>query len=191
MHDCLEYTLQYEVKELLNYFVHSHIITLNELNSTIESFEYSGTDAGDKPTPISTTNLSSKDHSLKETGNIYLDMKCDLLITFLAVQMWCLGRLLPLMIGEKVPEDDENWQNYLLMLSIVDYIFAPRILPECLSELKILIRDHHQKFTELYPSSPITPKLHYMVHYPECREVKLLKLNMCNVHVHIIDMDQW
>ena len=34
--------------------------------------------------------------------------------------MWLLGRLLPLMIGDKVPCYDEFWVNYTELLDIVD-----------------------------------------------------------------------
>ena len=42
----------------------------------------------------------------------------------LAAQMWLLGRLLPLMIGDRVPSSDEFWINYLDMLEIVDILRA-------------------------------------------------------------------
>lgn len=72
------------------------------------------------------------------------------------------------MIGEKVPREDEHWNNFLLLLTIQDYVFAPCISPRSISYLKGLIDDHHQTFKDLYPTSSIIPKMHYMVHYPEC-----------------------
>ena len=44
--------------------------------------------------------------------------------------MWCLGRYLPLMIGNLIDDDDENddyvyWEHYLLHAKIVDEVFAP------------------------------------------------------------------
>ena len=44
MHDVLEEAAQYEVKELFNYFVNSHILALYELNSVIDNFPYFYTD---------------------------------------------------------------------------------------------------------------------------------------------------
>ena len=44
MHDVLEEAAQYEVKELLNYFVNSNILALYELNSVIDNFPYFYTD---------------------------------------------------------------------------------------------------------------------------------------------------
>ena len=37
----------------------------------------------------------------------------------IAAQMWLFGRVLPLLIGDRVPEDDEHWSNYLRMMEIV------------------------------------------------------------------------
>lgn len=81
--------------------------------------------------------------------------------------MWCLARLLPLMVGEFVPEEDPKWKLFLTLLTIVDYVFAPRANQQIVSFLSTLIQQHHEEFKNLYPSSPITPKFHNMVHIPE------------------------
>ncbi len=39
--------------------------------------------------------------------------------------MWCLGKFLPLVIGSSIPNDDEKWQHYLLLLRVVDIVFSP------------------------------------------------------------------
>lgn len=83
-----------------------------------------------------------------------------------ASQTWCLSRLLPLMIGEKVDEEDPYWQNFLLHLEINEYIFSPTVTDEMCSHLHDLIVEHHTAFKELYMCS-IIPKMHYMLHYPE------------------------
>lgn len=84
-----------------------------------------------------------------------------------ATQMWCFGRLLPLMIGEKIEENNPHWDNFLLLLSIVDYCLAPVISKHWTAYLRMIISDHHEEFKKLYPSFRLTPKMHYMVHYPE------------------------
>ena len=81
--------------------------------------------------------------------------------------MWCLARMLPLMIGKEVPASDEHWSSYLVLLEIQDYVFAPTLTREAVAHLKVLIDDHHHTFKVLYPNSPITPKLYYIVHYPD------------------------
>ena len=81
--------------------------------------------------------------------------------------MWCLARLLPLMIGEHVPEDDHRWGLFKIFLMIVDYVFAPNTDEDIIEYIRKLIEDHHLKFRELYPDCPITPKQHYMIHIPD------------------------
>ena len=73
-----------------------------------------------------------------------------------------MGRLLP----DKVPCDDEYWQNYLDLLSITDYLLAPEITKDDVANLSTMVSDHHLQFKELYPHASITPKMHYIVHMP-------------------------
>jgi hypothetical protein len=84
-----------------------------------------------------------------------------------ASQLWCLARLLPLFTGEQIDEGDPHWENFLLMLTIVDYCFAPLVSEDWATYLRMIINDHHKEFSTLYPSFRVTPKMHYMVHYPE------------------------
>ena len=81
--------------------------------------------------------------------------------------MWCLARILPLMMGELVPEHNLQWENYLLMLTITDYIFAPVTSADISAYIKTLIKDHHDSFRDLYPLTPVIPKMHYIIHLPE------------------------
>ena len=78
-----------------------------------------------------------------------------------------MARLLPLFIGEQNDEGDPHWENFLLMLTIVDYCFAPLVSEDWAAYLRMIINDHHKEFTTLYPSCRVIPKMHYMVHYPE------------------------
>lgn len=74
--------------------------------------------------------------------------------------------MLPLIIGDLVPEDNLYWQLFLLLLKIVDLVMAPRCTTAIAAYLRELIHEHHVTFKELYPDRPLTPKLHYMVHIP-------------------------
>ena len=74
------------------------------------------------------------------------------------------------MIGENIPIGDQHWDCYLLMMTIVDYVFAPVTSKDITAYLKELIQEHHETFREVYPLSPIIPKMHYMVHIPEWME---------------------
>lgn len=80
--------------------------------------------------------------------------------------MWLLGRTLPALVGHLVPEDDEHWQNLMLLLRIVGYLLAPRITSDEADYLQLLIDEHHSMYKTLYPDQTIPPKFHYMVHMP-------------------------
>lgn len=84
----------------------------------------------------------------------------------LASQIWCLLRLLPLIMGDLIPEGDPYWENYLILLQIVDYAFAPVVSLGLAGHLKQLIEEHHENFIQLYPNRPLTPKFHYLIHMP-------------------------
>ena len=47
--------------------------------------------------------------------------------------MWCLARILPSMIGKEISEADEHWSNYLVLLEILDYVFAPTLTHEAVA----------------------------------------------------------
>ncbi len=80
--------------------------------------------------------------------------------------MWLLGRILPLIIGDLVPQEDQKWENYILLMDIVDILFAPKISTDHTSYLARLINEHHNKFKVLYPDDSIIPKMHFMIHMP-------------------------
>ena len=66
--------------------------------------------------------------------------------------MWCLGRFLPLLIGDKIPEDNKHWENYTTHLEIMDEVFAPVTTPERMDYVGMLIEDFLEEFKDLYPS---------------------------------------
>lgn len=65
--------------------------------------------------------------------------------------MLLFGRILPLLIGNKVPDDDAKWRLFLNLMEIMDYLFSPKITEDHAAYLSILINDHHQDFAEVYP----------------------------------------
>ena len=85
---------------------------------------------------------------------------------YAAAQMWLLGRTLPIIIGDLIPETDEKWLNYLLLMEIVDRLFSPKISHDSVAYLTALISDHHNDFVQLYPDESVIPKFHSMVHMP-------------------------
>ena len=172
MHDVLEGALQREIKLVLQYcIVSKKYFRLSYLTQLMESFEFGYMEVQNRPTPIQRKTLSSKDYSLQQNG-MYMYLPENKIVMhastlfFTASQMWLLGRTLPAMIGHLVPEDDEHWQNLMLLLHIVGYLLAPRLVPDEADYLQMLIDDHHSAYKTLYPDETIPPKFHYMVHMP-------------------------
>ena len=88
-------------------------------------------------------------------------------LIFVAIQMWVLMRYLPLMIGDKVSDNDPYWDNFLTLVTITDYLLAPVISQDETTYLHFLIEQHNSEFKVLYPNCSINPKFHFMVHNPE------------------------
>jgi hypothetical protein len=71
------------------------------------------------------------------------------------------------MIGEWVPEDNPFYENFLVLLEIMDFVFAPKATLAQSALLQQQIMLHHSRFKELYPSQQVTPKMHYNIHIPQ------------------------
>ena len=98
---------------------------------------------------------------------------CQLLLThlctwlhFSASQVRLLGCIMPLIVGEHIPEDDEGWILFLKLMDIVDILFAPRMSEDYAVYVDTVINDHHNEFSKLYQDSSIIPNMHFMVHMP-------------------------
>lgn len=64
----------------------------------------------------------------------------------LATGTWTLATYLPLIISDKVPEEDEKWECFLLLLDILRICTSRPMSKECANYLSGLILDHHQHF---------------------------------------------
>lgn len=84
----------------------------------------------------------------------------------IASQVWLLVRLLPIIIGTEVSNDNEWWANFVLQLDIADFLLAPESSEDEASLLSTMMSDHHEEFIRIYPSASITLKFHYLVHMP-------------------------
>lgn len=97
-----------------------------------------------------------------------------------ATQAWCFARFFPLLVGDKVPEENDRWSNYLLLLKIMELTFAPVITTDQTIYLEMLIEEFLIGFRNLYPGRPIIPKMHYLVHVPSWTR-RLTSLSIHNV----------
>ena len=78
-----------------------------------------------------------------------------------------MSHFLPLLTGDLVPEDDEDWTHFLCLLDIVDIVFAPVCSDVMVAHLRHLIELYLTDFVRLYPDQTIAPKMHCLVHYPD------------------------
>lgn len=143
MHDLFEGVAGIELKLLLQHCVKKHYFSINFLNDRMRRFDF----VVDKPALI---DLKSSDAKIRQSAS----------------QMIALITELPLLIGDRIPEDDENWNSFLILLKICKIALSPRCTPDTIAYLRVLIEEKLFVFKKLYPDRRITPKMHYMLHYP-------------------------
>jgi len=148
-HDLFEGVVASDLALCINHLVTvDKQFTYTELNRRIDQFKYLGNDANDKPCEV-------KPGSDRLCGH--------------AVQNWCLLRLLPVLIGEKItsPAENEIWQMVLQLRDIVALICAPAISADQIGYLRVLIEEYLHSRKQAFPHHQLKPKHHYMSHYPE------------------------
>ena len=154
MHDLLEGVCPYEVKLVLYQLMYvDKLVSLKELNQRIRGFQYSFTDRKNKPSLLVPERMRNvADHKVGQK----------------AAQMWCLLRMMPLLIGDLIPYDNPSYKLLLLLLQCMDIIYAPIIHISQAIYLKHLIDVHHTHFRVTFPNARMINKHHHMVHYCTC-----------------------
>lgn len=145
MHDLYEGVVPYELKLLLRHCVHAKYFTIEELNERIEGYDF----GSNSPVPID-PKLLSKPNKIRQSAS----------------QMMALSRELPLLIADTIAHDDQHWHSFLILLKICSIAVSPLCTHDTIAYLRILIEEKLFLFQQLYPEESMTPKLHYMVHYP-------------------------
>lgn len=114
LHNILEGIVPTEVSLCLSDLIAKDYFTTDVLNHAIRFFKYTFNDRTDR------SQMISKRFSTKGTigGNSH--------------ENWCLIRLLPLLIGDYVPEGDNTWEILMLLRDIVELALAPRHTEETL-----------------------------------------------------------
>ena len=161
--------IPHELVLMLNNFVTTKkYFTLCTLNSRIESFAYGSQEGKDKPSLIKPQMLSSsigqtcKRHACTCMQGLCFTYLHLYTFYFAAAQMWALAINLPLMVGDRVPPDDEKWECFLLLLDILQVCTSKVASSSLAGYLEALICAHHQGFVH---AASFIPKMHYMVHF--------------------------
>ena len=118
---------------LIQLIIDERVFSLSLLNDRLGSFNFGCTERKNWPSKITSHHLSSES-MLKQSGEcihspfpvcFHVHVQCTCTLSLAVSQMWCLGRFLPILIGDLVPEEHCYWENFLTLLDIVNELFAP------------------------------------------------------------------
>lgn len=140
LHDIFEGIVPLELGlcfSVLKYF------TFSELNTAITQFPYKWADKTDCPQPLPTTFSSKKQIG----GNAH--------------ENWSLIRLLPFIIGHRIPLNDPAWLLLMSLKDIIELVVAPVHNKESVAYLDSKISEHRHRFQEVFPNERLIPKHHF------------------------------
>ncbi|KAL1454790.1 hypothetical protein MTO96_043654 [Rhipicephalus appendiculatus] len=137
------------LRHVLGSLVHDRVIRKQDLDR-ISSFKYGFHDKKATPPAVKVAFLNGK-ASLRGSAS----------------QKWCLFRVLPQIYAQDVPEGNSHWEVYLAYRHIVDIILAEKIPKSCVPYLQVKGEEFLELYTVEYPNAAVTPKLHFLLHYPK------------------------
>nr|XP_023651070.1 uncharacterized protein LOC111835233 isoform X1 [Paramormyrops kingsleyae]XP_023651071.1 uncharacterized protein LOC111835233 isoform X1 [Paramormyrops kingsleyae] len=149
LHDLLEGIVPFELALCLDALIKKRYFSLSDLNKQIKMFPYKWSDRTNSPQSVAPNFASKKNIG----GNAH--------------ENWCLLRLLSLMVGDKIPEDDKAWQLIMTLKDVVDLALSPAFSDASLGFLDSKISEHRYRFLELFPQEKLLPKHHFLEHYPQ------------------------
>lgn len=145
-HDLFEGVLSYDLALYLKDMIKKKKwFTYSLLNRRIKQFKYKGSDALKKPCTVNPDGVK---------------------LSAQAIQNWNLLRLLPVLIGDKIQNhEDEVWQLALHLKDIVELICAQKISLSQIAYVDILIKEYLELRKLMFPESKLKPKHHFLCHY--------------------------
>ena len=152
MHDLYEGSgvVPYELKLLLRHCIGKNYFSVEELNRRIQCYRFDSNELR----LLDPSVIRSNDAKIRQSAS----------------QMMSLSQQLPLIIADKIPEDDSHWKSFLLLLRICQISNSPVCSKDTIVYLRVLIEEKLRTFKELYPHEKLLPKHHYMIHYPDQME---------------------
>lgn len=122
-----------EIALCLRVFIQNKYFTLEELNKCIKEFPYKWSDKTNAPQLVS-VNFAT----WKTVGSN-------------AHENWTLLRLLPLMVGSKIPEGDPAWEVLLVLRDIVELVVNQVHTEKTICFLDSKISEHKHGFPRATP----------------------------------------
>lgn len=151
-HDLFEGIVLHTINLVLSSLLALRVVDGDMLNRMVQEFPFHQVDKN-KPRP---PRVSGKSVDVKQT--------CS--------EAWTLLRLLPLMIAfvtgeERLPVDGQLYVSIISdLIELVQLIMAETISEADVAGLQNQISDWLLRLREVYPDFHMTPKFHYLVHYP-------------------------
>lgn len=137
----------YGLGHYLNHFINvKKALSLDEINFRKNSFVFGNLNSSNIPSDIKDINLSKS--KIKMTAS----------------EIKTLVNFLPLIIGMLIPDEDEVWKHFCLLLQICHLLMLREIPTEYLEFLKKLVDLHHSQYLTLF-NDTLKPKHHNLVHY--------------------------
>ncbi|XP_071153109.1 uncharacterized protein [Mytilus edulis] len=146
-HDLFEGVVCEVMTNVIKYCVVEGFFSLAELNEELASLKFSEVDKKNKPIRVNNVLRNFKVHQS-------------------ASQTWCFARILPLLVGHKVPLNDLTWESFLLLRDMLFYVCAPALDPGHLLSMADVINEFHECYRTCFPDVTVKPKFHYTLHYP-------------------------
>ena len=146
-HDLYEGLIPLVTSVVLTELVKDRFLTLDDINRALSNFPYLRDDRQNPPQPLTYRQGAIRcNQTAKEALN--------------------LVRCLPLAVGYLIPKGNTAWIILLKFLTVIRFIISPRFLEGDLARLQDLIEDWIGTFFAKYPHRRVTPKFHYLLHYP-------------------------
>lgn len=147
-HDLLEGILHPSLAESILNFIDKKYFNLKFLNKRLKSMDFGEAENGNRPVNI----------VLKKLKNRKLQMT--------ASEMFFFAHHLPLMIGDKVPEDDEVWRHVQTNVKFLDLCYLPKFDTKSIKELSVESNKLNDERMTLF-NLKLQHKSHLITHYAE------------------------
>ena len=146
MHDLFEGVVNYELKYFMSYCLDQKYFSIAEFNQRVSNFDFGDRD---KPATIDRTRITDPEKKIRQSAG----------------QMISLILYLPVIVGDKIPQENENWHSILVLVKICQIALSWCYSADTATYFRVLVEEKLSLLRRLYSSITLKPKMHYLVHY--------------------------